>query len=401
MEKEKIIALIEGYAAGTLTEPEELAFLRWYSDADLEEFHRLLAECSNLNPKFSYFPQIPEDFKMRLEREIRASGEEADSSQRILSIGWLRRTVAAAVIILIVTAGVYFLLNKKNTREIAQTGEQRNLKNDIAPGTNRAMLILSNGSSITLDSVGAGTIARQGAVSISKTDSGKLSYSKVNEPSAEVFYNVLTTPRGGQYQLELPDGSRVWLNAASSIKYPTVFKGRERKVTVTGEAYFEVFRNASMPFKVDIDGKAAVEVLGTHFNINAYEDEREIRTTLLEGAVKMTTGDGQSQTLKPGEQARMNTVESHSPFTIDHSPDLDGVMAWKNGEIALSAVTVNEVMRQISRWYDVDVQFSGQVKPRSFNGLIDRNVPLSTVLSVLSAYGIKSRLDGKTLTISD
>jgi transmembrane sensor len=306
------------------------------------------------------------------------------------------RRVAAAAALLILVSGTYFLLNRKSATEttpLAQTKKPA----DIAPGGNKAILTLANGSKIILDSAANGTLAQQGNTKIIKTDNGKLAYDASKEKPTEITYNTLSTPRGGQYQLNLPDGSKVWLNAASSITYPTSFVGKERKVTITGEAYFEVTHDAAKTFKVQVKG-TEVEDLGTHFNINAYPEEQSINTTLLEGKVRVTSGSGtnsRQSILKPSQQARVVGEK----IQIANDPDLDQVMAWKNGEMALTYGNTQKLMQDISRWYDVDIEYAGKVPEGKFSGSISRNVPLSSILNALKAYGIQTRLEEKKLII--
>jgi ferric-dicitrate binding protein FerR (iron transport regulator) len=288
---------------------------------------------------------------------------------------------------------------------------------DIAPGGNKAILILGDNSTIELDNAADGQLAQQGTTNVMKSKDGLISYA----PSAaggrgEANYNTLATPRGGQYQLVLPDGSKVWLNAASSIKFPTAFVGNERKVAITGEVYFEVVRNTRMPFKVDFSsppageggqegaGGGQVEVLGTHFNINAYNDEPVIKTTLIEGSVrigKRQTANGKgpefAAILKPGEQA---LLAPHSPLAINHSPDVDQVLAWKNGLFHFENVDIKTVMRQISRWYDIDVEYKGAVTNEPLFIEVPRNTNLSDVLKVLeTTAGVQLKVEGKKVTV--
>jgi ferric-dicitrate binding protein FerR (iron transport regulator) len=255
-----------------------------------------------------------------------------------------------------------------------------------------------------LDTAARGTIAKQGSARIVKTDSGKLSYqsadAKRNQTIA-IEYNTLSTPRGGQYQLTLPDGSQVWLNAASSIRYPIAFAGGERHVDITGEVYFEVMKNASQPFKVSINGRAEVEVLGTHFNINAYEDESSINTTLLEGSVQISsTGSTPSREarvpLKPGQQAQYKNAGSIQ--IIDHA-DTEQAIAWKNGRFAFNNSDLKTIMRQIARWYDVDVVYEGSGSPRYFTADLSRNRNLSVLLQILEQSKLHFNIDGKRLTV--
>ena len=301
---------------------------------------------------------------------------------RFLRTAWFR--YAAAFLLVAATAG-YFFYNpvKHNDSNIARI-------EDISPGGNKAVLTLADGSAIVLDSAKNGMIAQQGGAKILKLDAGKLSYEGV---SAAVGFNTITTPRGGQYQVTLSDGTRVWLNAASSIRYPASFGGKLRKVEVSGEAYFEVARDKEHPFLVDLNGECEVEVLGTHFNVNNYANEESMRTTLVEGSVKVTRGN-EAKLLKPGQQAVVK-----ESIAINRSVDLAGVIAWKNGFLNLQDKNLDEVMKQLERWYDIDVKYEGKIPEIRFTGDMDRGVNLSEVLKFLSESGIKLRLEGRTVVI--
>jgi ferric-dicitrate binding protein FerR (iron transport regulator) len=323
--------------------------------------------------------------------------------------------VAAAAIMLLLGAGSYFWLNRSHPSPKAamvQVKPAPQPKNDVLPGGNKAMLTLGNGATIILDSAHTGALAQQGNTEVVKLNDGQLLYNQAAKKSGDAFpidhspptYNTLTTPRGGQYKLVLPDGSTVWLNAASSIRFPTAFTGNERSVEITGEAYFEVTKNPNRPFIVYFSSpneggrEGAVKVLGTHFNINAYDDEESIKTTLLEGSVKVTN-DVASATLKPGEQASIIPTSHTSQSILVHSPDLEEVMAWKNGAFQFNGATIQTVMRQISRWYDVDVEYRGK-SSLHFAGTISRNVNISQVLEMLEkAGGIKTTIIGKKIIV--
>jgi len=249
---------------------------------------------------------------------------------------------------------------------------------------------------------GNGTLARQGQVKVIKLSDGQLAYTGQDQ---EVYYNTLSNPRGSRViTLTLPDGTKVWINAASSLRYPTVFTGGERKVEVNGEAYFEVFKNASQPFKVNITGKETVEVLGTSFNVNAYSDEPEISTTLLEGSVRVravvsdsvvgvnTNNDKLSLVLKPGQQARLLVGEKRDndqdQLKIKNNVDVEEVLAWKNGRFAFGGVDIQEVMREVSRWYDVQVEYQGTPTTQHFRGGISRSADASQVFKMLETTGL-------------
>jgi ferric-dicitrate binding protein FerR (iron transport regulator) len=213
-------------------------------------------------------------------------------------------------------------------------------------------------------------------------------------------YNTIATPRGGQYQLVLADGSKVWLNASSGLRYPTAFTGKERRVELTGEGYFEVAKNASMPFHVQVN-QMDVEVLGTHFNINAYDDESAVKTTLLEGSVKVVKRETANVkenpiVLQPGQQAEM---KPHSPLAINHSPNIEEVMAWKNGLFQFKAAGIETVLRQAARWYDVEFVYKGNI-PEKFSGQISRSANAEQLLKILELTGkVKFEINGKTIIV--
>ncbi|WP_346319161.1 FecR family protein [Chitinophaga sp. YIM B06452] len=257
---------------------------------------------------------------------------------------------------------------------------------DIAPGTHKALLTLSDGSTIALDSAG-NQLLQQGAATIQQKG-GLLEYTATAENSA-IQYNTLRTPRGGQFSIRLPDGTRVWLNAASSLRYPASFADT-REVEITGEAYFEVARNEQAPFIVKMPGEAAVEVLGTHFNISAYEDGGDMAATLTEGSVRVKRPQA-SVVLKVNEQALIGKNETF--ITVNKTADIAQVLAWKNGVFNFDNQSFAEVMRQLSRWYDVDVVYKGAVPVKKFGGELQRSLSLSQVLEVMKEMKIDVRLE--------
>ena len=290
------------------------------------------------------------------------------------------RYAAAAIIICMLSVSLYFLFKPQPARQISKTENIKSPANDVAPGGNKAILTLANGTSIILDSAANGTLTTQGNSKILKLN-GMLSYNTLKNKSSEVLYNTISTPRGGQYELMLSDGSKVWLNAASSLRFPAAFVGKERKVELLGEAYFEVAKNAAMPFKVKVHGME-VEVLGTHFNINSYDNESMIRTTLLEGSVKINKNNS-SSLLKPGQQAQMNKA---GEIKIINNVDVEEAIAWKEGKFQFDKADIHDIMRQLARWYDVDVEYKGTVSSH-FGGTISRDVNLSQVLNMLHLTG--------------
>ena len=265
---------------------------------------------------------------------------------------------------------------------------------DVPPGGEKAILTLGDGTVMTLDSTKNGPIARQGNMQIVKQTGGLLSYERMSGASTGASYNTLTTPRGGTYGLILPDGSKVWLNAGSSLRFPTPFTGEERRVELTGEAYFEVARNKTAPFRVAV-GSMDVEVLGTRFDIMAYADEPLIQASLLEGAVKVTSSLG-GITLKPGQQAG---YAAGSAFQITGNVDMDEVVAWKNGLFEFRKSDIESVMRQIARWYDVQVVYEGKKTSHSFSGIISRDNNASDVLRILELSDVHFQIRGRTIVV--
>ena len=315
------------------------------------------------------------------------------------------RIAAAAVIIVLLTAGSYFIFTKRQVKQTAAIETTQEFKNnDVAPGGNKAVLTLANGAQIILDSAGNGALTQQGNTKIIKLDNGQLSYNSLNGSQTlpdKVFYNTISTPRGGQYQVVLADGSKVWLNAASSLRFPTSFAAKEREVELTGEGYFEVAHDATKPFKVSVNG-IEVRVFGTHFNINAYNDEATIKTTLLEGSVKVGKGSA-SKVIRPGEQAQIeNDGNALNPKIMVQAVDVDAAVAWKNGRFIFHGNDIQSVMRQLARWYDIDVNYQGNVTDEEFVGVINRSryENISEILDMLEkTRTVSFAISGRNVTV--
>lgn len=345
------------------------------------------------------------------ELEVPASGQNGESIERIFAnivkrkeaaapklkvIGivpqWGRVAAAAMILFCLGITGYY--ISRNNTSTKLRPTEINMAKNDIAaPTSSKATLTLSNGKTVSLDSVASGTLAQQGNVNVTKTVEGKIIYSGTTNETA---FNTLSNPRGSNVvDMILTDGSHVWLNAGSSITYPLTFSGDTRKVDITGEAYFEVAHNAAMPFVAE-KGDMRVQVLGTHFNVNTYEDEDLIRVSLLEGSVKVSAAEKSNVIIRPGQQAR---VDADKNITVS-VPDLQEVMAWKNGKFQFGeGADIRSVMRQISRWYDVDVEYKGTVTGH-IGGTISRTVNAGDVFRMLEMTGgIKFKIEGKKVTV--
>ncbi|SEN40959.1 FecR protein [Mucilaginibacter gossypiicola] len=308
------------------------------------------------------------------------------------NLPWRRLGVAASLLFL-VGFGAYIYSNQKKQVVTKKSIAKIHPKNDALPGGNKAILTLANGKTITLDSAQNGLLAQQGATKINKTRNGQLVYEAGINADAPVI-NTISTPRGGQYQLILPDGSKVCLNSESSLTFPTKFTGKTREVTITGEAYFEVSKNPNMPFRVKSDN-TTVEVLGTHFNVMAYNDEAEMKTTLLEGSVKISNGTA-TGILKPGQQAVLNKA---GKLKVLNDVDVDDEIAWKDGIFQFRDAGIDAIMRQAARWYDVDVAYEGKIPQREFTGRISRNVKASELMNMLGYAGVKYKIEDKRITI--
>lgn len=304
------------------------------------------------------------------------------------------RYVAAAVAVIAVTIAVYFLNFKKQSLP-DRINHASGMVKDVPAGGNKATLTLANGTLVSLTDAKKGELLKQSGITVTKTADGQLMY-KVNDgEDAEVTpgFNTIVTPKGGQYELVLSDGSKVWLNAESSLKFPARFKGRERNVELNGEAYFEISKNKHMPFNVVANGTKIV-VLGTHFNVMAYKDGEGVKTTLLEGAVALNKGRN-TTVLKPGQQGIATAAGAFDVAEVD----VKSAVAWKNGYFMFNNTDLPEVMRQLSRWYDVDVVFKNKGKKYEFVGEISRSFSLTKVLKMLELSGVSFDLDGRTLVV--
>ncbi|MDB5245937.1 MAG: FecR family protein [Segetibacter sp.] len=311
---------------------------------------------------------------------------------------WTIRIAAACVIGLLIlnTYSVFKNHRIENTKNITKKEEKYKLNGkDVPPGSNKALLTLADGSTIYLDDAANGQLVQQGTTSVLKIN-GQLTYNASNAADGEVFYNTISTPRGGQYVIVLPDNSRVWLNAASSLRFPTLFKGKERRVEITGEAYFEVAKNKEMPFTVKVKN-AEVRVLGTHFNIMAYEQESLMKTTLVEGAVTFINGSN-SNILKPGQEARLS---KNGEIKVENDVDLSEVVAWKNGLFHFEKADIQKVMRQLSLWYDIEVVYGDNKIKDLFYADIPRNTTLSVVLKALELTSeVKFEIEGRKVIVN-
>ena len=295
------------------------------------------------------------------------------------------RYAAAAVILL--TAGTYWWLSRQQEPTIPQVVSVKN-DSTIAPGKSGAILTLADGSQVVLDSMNNGQLAKQNGSEVIMQD-GRLIYDPATANNAEILYNTMTTPRGRQFEITLPDGTHVWLNAASSIRYPTTFSDKQRKVELDGEAYFEVTKNAKQPFIVDARRKSVIEVLGTSFNVSAYVNDKSLNTTLIDGSVKVN-----GTVIKPGQQAQVTDL-----VRVVNNADVDKVTAWQRGFFNFEGASLEEVMKQLERWYDIEVVYADGIPAVEFGGEFTRNMSLSGVLLALEKAGVRYRLEGRRLIV--
>lgn len=373
--------LLEKYIEGKCTSEEQQLVENWYNQ-----------QAEHLSD------QLPAPDYANARNEIWLKLQSAKKTKTpILSI---RRLAAAAVLLICLGAGFY-AYNLNVEKEKLHAARRR----DLPPGSNKAFLTLADGSRIALTDTGSKTIADQPGVRITSTHDGQVIYTQTGTTpgkSGKNLLNTIETPKGGQYQLTLPDGTRVWLNAATRLKYPINFAGlQERRVELDGEAYFEVSPNKACPFRVASEGQE-VEVLGTHFNISTYVDDKSQKTTLLEGSVKIAPlgyVEGHalwhlSKTIKPGQQA----IRNHGDFQIIQT-DTVAAIAWKKGDFVFNA-NIKTIMQQISRWYNVEVIYDGNITSEEFGGTISRSKNINEILTVLeSTNRIHFKLEGRRITV--
>ncbi|MGO4292427.1 FecR domain-containing protein [Chitinophaga sp. RAB17] len=371
---------IENYLAGKASQEEQQLVNNWYYSFNDERID-IPANDRALREK------IRDRIQQRLQQTLQ---ESMSPSGRATSF-YIKR-IAAAILLLIGLAGTtwLFLFSRKHTtpdKMVAGTPHP----GGIVPGGNRAVLMLANGDSILLDSAGNGMLSQQGGTRIIKLNNGMLAYKATNTPGEAVAYNTIRTPRGGQYQVTLPDGTEVWLNAASALRFPTVFTGSSREVSLNGEGYFEVKpfidnKGQKIPFIVKVlSGKdeMKVKVLGTKFNIMAYEDEATVSTALLEGSVAATS-IRDSVMIKPGQRASM--AHGQTTFKMG-TADFKEILAWKNGEFRFREAGIKDIMRQLCRWYDVEVEYREAADNVKLSGIIPKTEDISLLLDALQATG--------------
>ena len=390
LQKEEISILLEYYVSKKATEEQEQKLMEFFLEA--EEDNELKGYMQEVWMQFKPGEHAGHvDWNTMFENMM---DQEKEVPMLVKRFYW-RQIAAAAVVVLILSLGGYFYFNKNSVSQFAKSDGGKELKNNIvAPVGNKATLTLSDGSTIYLENAENGALAVQGGVTVEKSADGQIVYSG-NDRQAKM--NTISVPKGSMpLRLQLADGSEVWLNVESSITYPTAFTGKTRKVQITGEAYFEVAHNAAMPFIVS-KNDVEVTVLGTHFNMNAYENEAAINVTLLEGAVRVKKGN-LSGLLHPGQQAVVSNVTNEKINVV--KAEVDKVMAWKNGLFNFEGAHLDEVMRQLERWYNIDVIYENGVPDIEFMGKMSKNIDLNDMLEILKKTKVQLTLvDGRKLIV--
>jgi transmembrane sensor len=385
--KQSVADLIEKHSRGVLSASEKDAFFQLFEKDDLDpEVEDYLWQNYQQQAETTVWPEeFRQLFAARMAKRIIRSSQPIRSLPSRKTRWWRY----AAAVVLIFAGSVAFLLTTKQPSPTDVT-----VRSVVLPGTNGAVLTLADGTQLVLDSLGNGVVASQQGTKVVMKN-GLLEYQATGN-DMQAAYNTLEVPRGRQFRLTLPDGSRVWLNAASSIKYPTIFAGQERMVEVNGEAFFEVEKDAAKPFMVKVNNSSVIEVLGTSFNVNTYDDEHLIKTTLVEGSLRVNA-DSDRQILKPGQQAQ---VQAGSSLKVVSNINISQVMAWKNGYFDFNDADLPVMMRQLERWYDIEVVYEGKVPDVTFKGKMDRNVQLADMVGFLKNFGIKACLQERRLVIS-
>lgn len=400
MDENRLYELIDKYLAGEANEEEIDLLSRYYNSFQqtLDWNKKELGESSDTEGRI--FAHIREKVKSNNKNlETIDDDQNSGDGRKVFSLNpkrkvfsFLRIAAAACIIGLLVLGALVWFRNDAKKEIAEKKSGNKAFKNDVAPGGDKAILKLADGSTIRLDEAQNGALAQQGNTKVIKLN-GKLNYN-ASSVTNEVLYNTISTPRGGKYQIELPDGTEVWLNAASSLRFPTAFVKKDRRVEITGEAYFEVAKNKAMPFIVSVNG-SQVQVLGTHFDVMAYNDEASLKTTLLEGAVKFVKGLAVT-TLKPGQQSQL--LKSGQVKVAD-GVNVDEVVAWKNGMFDFNGADIGTVIRQLTRWYEVDVVYD-QTIDDLFYAKISRSTNLSEVLRLLELTGkVHFEINGRRIIV--
>lgn len=391
--KEQFELLVHKYIAGTITEAEN-AELKTLLDQEAYalELDRIFQESFRESEEAAV--NWSDNDRQVFVNKLMDKARSKENASPVRRMHWLKYAAAVILVAGLGTIAFIFTKQEKEQPAVAET-EQSSEKQEIAPGGEKAVLKLADGTIIHLDNAAKGQVAEQGGVEVVKLASGQIAYRVKQLKNKEVMWNTMSTPRGGQYQLILPDGTHVWLNAASSITYPTAFTGNKREIKIKGEVFLEVAKNKQKPFFVNINDKSTIRVLGTSFNINSYDNEENITTTLVEGSIQIN----KNIVLKPGQQAVQ--LKAADDIVVSEA-DVEKALAWKNGWFNFNGASLYDVMRQLERWYDIDVKYEGEIPQVTFKGKMDKGVTLTGMLNIFSAlnYKFKTKLEGRTLLVT-
>lgn len=376
MEKQDFLKLLDRYLEGNVSAEERQLLYKYYNS---------FQETDNWNEALMGDERLIENDNLEtLTNRITALKTPI---KRIIT--WRKLAVAASIIVVVSIGGYFAFFNNETEKAPVQAVSTKDV---AAPTTNRAMITLANGEKIFLDNTNNGMLGTEGTVKIVKLENGNIIYERQHN-TTEVSYNTIVNPKGSRVQtLVLTDGTQVWLNAGSSLRYPTAFIGSERKVELTGEGYFAVVHNEKMPFKVLANG-VEIEDLGTEFNVNSYDDEPEIKVTLVNGLLQVKK-QGSEKRIIPGQQLKITDV-----IKLVQNVNLDNELAWKNGFFAFREADIKAVMRQLARWYDIEINYEGTIYQETFSGSIGKDLSLKDVLDGLTRMKLKFRIEGNKVTI--
>ncbi|WP_212001756.1 FecR domain-containing protein [Chitinophaga sp. HK235] len=370
-----LLNAIEKYLRGEASAEERALVNQWY--------HSFSDEQVNI-PAATGFDK--EEIFDRIQGNLQELVQQPAPSRGKVRRLWLKRTAVAAGVALVLGAGLWWLRISKNAAPSQLAATQT--PSPVMPGSNKAILVLDDGSTMTLND------SLQAAIGNAQVNGKSLVYTPENNQNSAIQYNTLKTPQGGQFAVVLPDGSKAWLNAASSLKYPTSFNGQQRTVELSGEAYFEIAPDQNKPFIVQVNNMK-VQVLGTSFNIMAYPEEKSIKTTLITGAVNVTNGHASKQ-LSPGQQA---ASDSSQQLTITQA-DVNAVIAWKEGKFEFTGEAIDVALRQLARWYDLQLQFEDGIPEEHLSAVFPRNTSLENIIRMLELSGIHCKLNDRRLIVS-
>jgi transmembrane sensor len=399
MNKAKLQRLMHQYFNNTISRADCIELLDYLNNTNPDDVADVIdTELGNFDTGPEFRGKQSADVLNRIKSDPRFIQtpviEKADAVVKFYSHRWFQ---IAATLLMFGTAALV-IFNKNSSNQVIKKYTAQQQVAPIVPGSNKAILTLAGGKTIVLKNAANGLLAQTVSGNVLKTNNGQIQYSVTNKADAAANHeniNTLSTPKGGTYQVVLSDGTKVWLNAASSISYPVAFTGKERSVTLTGEAYFEVAKNKDMPFYVSANNMQ-VRVLGTHFNIAAYSDDSEMTTTLLEGSVQVIKNNVRSM-LKPGQKAVINNTSNNIAVS---DANIEEAMAWKNGYFIFDDDDINGIMKKVSRWYDVSISYRGSPGDQKFGGTFYRSKSITELLQYLGKIGkVKFAVEGRRIIV--